>query len=292
MCAKKIHYENEITCRVCKTKFPTFRLLPSQSRNFERFDEFLDVPFYKESPDGTFSNFLYQRIYVCPECGFASEDDRHFKDVSDYVTPLKMDSSTLDLLREATETRKETLSRSDNMIAFPRSTGDALLSYDLAILSSSTIYESERRRMSGETFRMANYALRSARVARDAGMEDEAQHLMKRGFDYFGDARDADLKGSIRYRALYQLLAVGIATGNDRSSLEVLSSMRQMTQTDPSNDLVKYLKRAQNIWENRDLYLPPQAEEESPPPGSSENEPGNEVESANSEEEPQTEPTA
>ncbi|MHC4605559.1 MAG: DUF2225 domain-containing protein [Planctomycetota bacterium] len=258
---KEAFYKKKFTCLIDGQTFDVFRMYPSVRRDCERVDDYFDAPYYDPGPDGMFTNNLLMEVRACPECGFASIDDRHFKTDLTGITPVELDKGARELLNQTAEKRTELLRKAKDLYTSPRTHEDAVLAYKMAILTSTMIYKSDPRRQAVETVRLANYALRLARICDEMKNEGQREGWRRAALEYLTKSYESDVMGDIRHRSCYQLSALCIYFGNDSFASRIFEKMRRDKSADATRAFTKYLNRIKGIWEHRDLHHGPGVEE-------------------------------
>ncbi len=248
-------YKRTYRCLLDRGEFSAFRIYPSKTREHEKLDEFLDVPYFIESPDGVYGNVTMQEVYVCPTCGFASNDDGFFEGESQYEQTLELSSREITFLLTAREARLDVLARMTRMYECPRTLDDALISLELGVMCSQTLYEMETIRFSIETLRIANYSLKAARLCRENNRPGTELEWLFKALGWLNKALESGIKGLARFRMLYQLLALGIMVGENKLASTAYMRLSELAKEEEHPDLSRYVNRAKGVWgERRELY--------------------------------------
>jgi len=202
------------------TEFPAF-ILRARTQIVER--NIFDVLVYKEpTPGHDRCNYLLLAVRVCPDCFFASTSDAHF-------ICRRFDPSEQEVLEErfrhfvadAGDQRREiAAAATDNLFSPARTRRDALVAYELAIHSATTLYESSPTRFVVELARAGNYALKAAEIAREMDDRRRMTHYMNRAAELLQQAYAELPVGVCLFRTIYQAAAALLAVGQDRTAAQ------------------------------------------------------------------------
>jgi len=223
-----------------------------------------DIPRYIRSMGRSdYCNFHVLEVRVCPDCFFASSDDRQFRVLSGRVDETFNPSErVVNLLgRSAPRRRKIGSQAGQNLWTESRTVDEAILAYELAAMSARALYEAMPNAYVEELCRIASYHFKSAELVLSCKKDTEAhdRHLeqaleaLERGY--------LELEiGPNLFRAMYQIVALLVWFGRDAQSRRYLSRFRDLYRgkSDALSQrhrglLARYYQRAQSVYEDRDL---------------------------------------
>jgi len=221
-----------------------------------------DLPIYKHAaPKCDFVNFHLLAVSVCPQCFFATNEPSYFHDPSE--TRFKMhphSQQTRDALIGQTPERLRLASKiSRDFFTEKRTPADALISYELAIATSTVIHACNRYVLPIEQLRIANYHLRVVHLleldhADNSAIEvcaEKAIACLKQGFTV--------LEGGPLSKTTYQLVTLSIAMGEDKSAYAYLARLIELAKEPAANSddcaaLERYLSQGKAAWEDRERH--------------------------------------
>ena len=237
--------------------------------------DLFDVPVYhKAARDGDFVDYNLASITVCPDCFFATNDPNYFDDpdLGEAALPAganrnayRLDPATRG--KVATSAGLRSLTAHDRLgrepdasfFAHDRSVEAGLIAYELAIMSSRSLYEAAPVRRSVELLRLGNYELRIASILHGL-KRDEATVLSHRAAAAeWLERAFIDCKGVGMYKSAYQLVAIYCHLGQERKAFPFLGTLKEQTklsrrdQEDPAA-LERYVRRAEAVWADRDHH--------------------------------------
>jgi uncharacterized protein (DUF2225 family) len=248
--AKKIYYPKQYRCPFDGSEFTSYRLYPSARTKFERTDEIFDFPiFVNETGDENFVDFSLMEVKVCPTCYFASTDEEMFS--PRFAEGL--DRRTKEIMLNARPQREEIFKQAKNIFAVVRDIEDAIISYKLAILSSETLVSAYESFFAQELVRVGMYALKVSHLCKRSKPR-EYEKWMQTAFEGFKRASQLNLRGVLYYRTLYQLTALSVFFYEDSIAARSVETLMKLERSEGSKDVLKYLNRAKDIWQCRDLY--------------------------------------
>jgi len=229
---------------------------------------FFDIPQYGAPARGADAiNFHFLHIAVCPQCYFATNEPTYWSDP--HETKLQMHTfppATQAIVAGGTERRKALAAgASDRFFTVRRTLDDAIILHRLAIDSAITIYEANKYVLPIEVLRIANYYVRLAHLyelcddatAREQAAREAIDWLTK-GFLF--------LEGAALCKAIYQLVALNISTGDDRAAFQYITRINEIakeaaTTEEDKATIARYVPRLKSIWEDRDMhryFVPPE----------------------------------
>ena len=254
MPAKSAIYARKIKCKLDGTEFEMFNLYSSTRDQFQRVDELFDIPYYTNPKnDERFVNFLLLEVKVCPKCYFASNEPGHFITDSQWVKAVSWEPKTLTKLKEGAPPRRKIAGSSPTIAEEGRTLEEALTSYKLGIQVCTAMHASDPDHMAMEVMRAGNYALRAARLCTDAKRpEEERVNWLHIGLGYLRKSLEADVRGMVLYKSLYQLGSLGIYLGDDWAAGRAYQSMRKLSMTNPTHELNAYYSRLRRLWGDRE----------------------------------------
>jgi CheY-like chemotaxis protein len=223
---------------------------------------FFDVPVYLSANKGAdFVNYHLLNVMVCPQCFFASNNAEYFIHPGDEKhQPYAFKPVTRTAIVAAAEDRRKLAAGiSPEFFTEKRTPEDAVISYELALETSRTLWTAGKREFPVELIRMANYQLRIAHVREvmklpvPAGDDRYAAafELLKEAFQ--------TVEGANLYRTIYQLIAVAIYLGCNADAMRYMEHIRvlQREAKVPQEDvsaLQRYANRCRKAWEDRDMH--------------------------------------
>ncbi len=236
--------------------------------------DLFDLPIYRQggSAADDFVDYNLAGLSICTECYFATNDPNYFDDPDRGVSTVDERGASRAAYRIDPATRGKITQAAGHrgLVAFERTGGEpqlsffswnrshkeALIGYELAIATSRVLYEAAPVRRSLELLRLGNYELRRARLHEQ--MHAKPTRVLKHraaAGEWLAQAF-AKCKGVAMYKAAYQLTSINIHVGQDAVAFRFLQALREQTrlsmreQEDPVT-LDRYLRRAQNVWEDR-----------------------------------------
>jgi uncharacterized protein (DUF2225 family) len=245
-------FKKRVQCIWDNTAFEVFKLYPSAREKFERWDEFFDIPIYlNERNDPLFHNYLLMDVKVCPTCFFGSNDESYFTSPPAVAPDLRV----REVINQGKALRESMATQASNLFEeTKRDLEDAVISYRIGIFSSEGLYKVNPRRYAIEAIRKANYVLKVARLYEEVGDLEHREKWLRVGLSYFQQGLEADVKGVITYKTLYQCAALGVYFGQDVIASRAFDRLNRLPERETSKELLKYLNRIRRIWEERDSY--------------------------------------
>lgn len=253
---KSALFSKTYTCLFDSASFKGHKLYPSAREKYERVDEYFDMPIYV-SPvkDDQFCNYTLIEVKVCPQCLFASNDDRHFKTDDPYNVPMEAPDNILQAVTNTLAARKATAAAASNDLqSIGRSAADALVSYKLAISSSISLYHGDVKAFAVELPRIGKYGLKGAQICLENNLVEEREKWLQLSLEYFKKTLDAELWGALYYRSLYQLSALAIYFSQDIFASRAFEILRKEGLGAHSTTLSAYTNRLRKIWQDRDYH--------------------------------------
>lgn len=233
-------------------------------------NSFLDIPEYDATlPGYDRVNYQLLSIMVCPECLFASSHPGYFLDPSEHkerhITFSPESRSAIAADAAARRQLAQARHISSNFFNEHRSPTDAALAYELAIHCSEIIYEKNKYALGGELLRRGNYHLRLAQLQemRTPPAPDRIRKYLLAAIAPLRKA-EAVLDGAVRYKAIYQLMALAIMLNEDSAAsayLNRLADQEAAALGENKAHATQYLDRARTAWENRAAHRVPEAME-------------------------------
>lgn len=256
--ARGFFYSKQYTCLFCGAEFRGHRLYPTAREKIEKWNDFFDIPYYEAKDPAAFADFLCVEVKVCPGCAFASNDDGQFH-TERQDNSWKPEAGDREAMSKLMTDRKAIAIQGANLQSFPRDASDAIVAYKLGIHSATTLFNVSARRYAVETMRMGNYAHKAALLSQKAGQPERVTLWRKAAMEYFRHAFQAELKGAIHWRGVYQLGALAIHFGDDTTASRCFEYLRGLYDKEPDRDLHRYMERLRRIWQDRDLHRAPVA---------------------------------
>ncbi|MBN2711018.1 MAG: Crp/Fnr family transcriptional regulator [Planctomycetes bacterium] len=171
----------------CKEAFPLF-FLKKGAQVFGR-DEF-GITVYERGQNGYAPiDYTLQEVHVCPECCFATNSPENFlpganrSKTTGFFTIRK---SVKEMLAFGLDVRKAlvaTLPDQELLFSHERGVREAMVSYELALMTARTFYESDRAMFSSWGFRLIIYNLKLAQIQRRYRTVDTEKIYLGRAYD-------------------------------------------------------------------------------------------------------------
>jgi CheY-like chemotaxis protein len=255
-----------VQCPFHETPVPVNRYI-LRTGKIQTDTSFFDLPVYKSAVAGAqFVNFNLLCVAVCPRCLFATNNPAYFADPADRksIGP----GHTPGAIAAIAATTGQRLARAgelpEHFFDENRTVAGAMLAYELAIECGKTLFESNRAGMTLEMLRLGNYHMRLAALHEKA--KSDAAALWRNynaALEWLRQAFTV-LEGAALYKTIYQLVALSIALGNDRSAHQFVQKLAELQQTPIENRddraaLERYLARSQKAWEDRGVRRVPWA---------------------------------
>lgn len=176
-----------VSCRMCSEKHIPFWVL--QSRSMITKANIFEVPSYVEAmPGRDFCDYNLLRVIVCPNCFFASSYENDFEKETRKETQLQapFDKETIveKWMLNISKRKKLLESHLDGFFGEDRNVKQALLSYDLAIITNDAIFEieeakDEKRRDYNMARKSVFYQMFKAELLMTNNQPEAAQKLLK-----------------------------------------------------------------------------------------------------------------
>jgi CheY-like chemotaxis protein len=220
---------------------------------------FFDLPVYKSPMGGAdYVDYHLLGVAACPQCLFATNNPDHFMDPANRKarSPAHPAGTRRAIAQAAGERLRIVGDLPADFFTHRRSTTSAVLSYELAIASSKTLLERDRQAHSFELLRIGNYHLRLAYLhGKLKSGESSLRTHYAAAADWLREAFTL-LDGAPLYKSIYQLVALGLATGDDRGACQYLTRLSELERepVDATPDrpaLDRYLARCRRAWEDR-----------------------------------------
>ncbi len=240
--------------------------------------DIFDVPVYKDGGLGDFVDYNLAGIAICRECFFATSDANYFDDPNGSIGDNADDAAAKATYKIDHVTRQKITGTSghrglsahdrlgcdpdDDFFSWNRDLKQSLVAYEVAIQSSRTLYEAAPVRRSVELLRLGGYELRRAMLQEKLGVASERVMKHRAAAAAWLGKAFGEVKGGGMYKAAYQLVAINVHLGREAQAFQYLGALREQTrlsirdQEDPAS-LERYLRRAQNLWEDRDRHRSP-----------------------------------
>lgn len=227
---------------------------------------FFDVPVYTEATKGSvYVNYHLLAVAVCPTCFFASNNPDYFQQPGNRrATPHSFDPATVvAMMASAPDRQKHAAGLSRQFVSAQRPMADALVAYDLAILTSRQLHHCNPHAFAIELARVGNYYLRKAVL-----MEKQPGVTVEAVREVYGKAveslREAYvyLQGPAFYRNIYQLMAALIYLADDAGAYQYFSRFKELEQSPPAAPgeratMLRYSAQCQKAWEDREYHRAP-----------------------------------
>lgn len=249
MAEKQGVYQKSYLCLFDGATFVGYKLYPSAQTRLERADTLLDIPVYINDGQPGYVNYLLLEVKVCPKCFFASNDDQFFQTSSAFAKPLELDSDIVSVVNNQVKERREMGKNAPTLFSRERSPADAIVSYKLGIASSKAIYDVAPRQYGMEAARMANYALKAAKLL-EGQNEAEREMWLKLAMDFLQQASTGGLKGTLLAKTLYQQLALSLYLGEDSMASRTFEYLRKLQD----KAALAYVNRGRQLWEDREQF--------------------------------------
>lgn len=226
---------------------------------------FFDLPVYKSAVKGAdFIDYHLLGVAVCPRCLFASNNPQYFRDPENAKhDAIEHNAATRAAIPAATGARLElTGTLEPGFFTENRTLAGAIKSYELAIHCGHTLVSANRHALSLEFLRLGNYHLRLAHLHGLAGAGVAVKKAQfKAAYDWLAQGFTV-LSGAELFKSVYQLVALAIASGEDKSAYQYIARLGEI-ERDPATTkqdraaLDRYLSRCRRAWEDRaDHRLP------------------------------------
>lgn len=238
-------YARAWRCLFCGTSFEAYLMYASARAALEHLDDRLDSPWFDAS-----CNYLHLDVKVCPSCAFASNDPRQFDAGSDWTEPMKPGAAAARQIEATRPARTAMAARAPTLSSRERTAADALTAYRIAMQCAGILGKHQEGAAGVEAYRAANYAIRAARLCEEAGRHEERRTHLEVARGFLRKAAEGDLTGVALYRSLYQLGALAIVFGDDKTASFALESLRG--RTEEANELLAYRSRLKRLWEDRE----------------------------------------
>lgn len=249
MAEKQSVHQKSYICLFDGAAFVGYKLYPSAQARLERTDPLFDIPVYVDDGKPGYVNYLLLEVKVCPKCYFACNDDQYFQTSSAFAKPLELDSDVVAVVKQQEKERREIGRSAPTLFSRERSLADAVVAYKLGIASSKAIYDVAPRQYSVEAVRMANYALKAAKLL-EGHNAAERETWLRLAKELLEQASAADLKGGLLAKTLYQWLALSLHLGEDATASRVFESLRKLQD----RSALAYVNRGRQLWEDREQF--------------------------------------
>jgi CheY-like chemotaxis protein len=235
--------------------------------------DLFDLPVYKSPVGGAdYVDYHLLGVAVCPRCLFATNNPEHFIDPAN--RKVKSSAHPAGTKRAIAQTAGARLQLAGALPAdfftHRRGVTSAMLSYELALASSKTLVERDRQSHAFELLRLGNYHLRLANLHKKANAGEATLRTHYAAATEWLREAFTVLDGAPLYKAIYQLVALGLASGDDRGAYQYLTRLSELERepVDAVPDrpaLDRYLARCRRAWEDRADHRFPWTD--TPPPG-------------------------
>lgn len=196
-----------------------------------------DIPRYAKAVRGAdHCNFLLVEVRVCPDCFFATNEDRYYHMLTKRTgaglgfSPARKARVLME--RGAAKRGKQGKPLGEHVWNEERTPAEALAAYQLAILSSRTLYDSDPLSFVLELCRIAGYHLKSAEIALKL-IDDAARHD-----HHLGAALETLEKTYLElpnnpnlFRVLCQLVSLMVWFGRDADARRYLARFQSLKST-------------------------------------------------------------
>lgn len=222
--------------------------------------DYFDLTVYKAPArkEIDFIDFNLLAVMVCPSCWFATNDPGYLIDQADGAKRHVIAPGTRNAILEDQPNREQIAqAANETMFSEQRPIDQAIVAYRLAIESSLVIREQNRYGLPIESLRLANYHLRLRRLLQQTNhpqFEAECEPALKWLAEAFSTVEAPGL-----FKAAYQLVALSIRNGDDRTAFQYIARLKEMQQDSTLDKSIRdgaerYLYRCQSIWEDRDMH--------------------------------------
>lgn len=248
-------FSKAYTCLFDKTKFSAWKIYPSARDRYERGDELLDVPVYRNpGNDENFCNYTLIEVKVCPACAFASAHDSHFLTDDPYNQPMEIADEQMEAIQQGAPSRLALAKTAKELQGEKRTYDDAIIAFKLAVSSSMALVQSDRKRFAGELPAIANYALKTSQLCLEAGYAADRDRWLHLAHEYFKNTIECEVRGAAYYRSIYQLAAISVYLGEDLTASRCYEILTKESRAAHHASLTAYHNRVRKIWQDRDLY--------------------------------------
>jgi DNA-binding response OmpR family regulator len=228
---------------------------------------FFDLPVYKSAVKGAdYIDYHLLGVAVCPRCLFASNNPQYFTDPENAKhDPIDHNATTRAAIPAATGERLKLAGTLEpDFFTENRTLAGAIKSYELAVNCGKTLVNANRYALSLELLRLGNYHLRLAYLHGLAGAGIGVKSAQfKEARDWLSQAFTV-LSGAELFKATYQLVALAIASGDDKAAYQYITRLNEIerdpaTTKDDRAALDRYLSRCRRAWEDREEHRFPWA---------------------------------
>jgi DNA-binding response OmpR family regulator len=212
----------------------------------------LDIPTYAPVAGSDPIDFNRLAVIVCPHCFFASSYAGYFLDSAERKEKrFTFDAATRRALVIDADARRESAKGlSPDFFNEKRTPGDAMAAHLLAIRCSGILYAHNPHTLPSELLRSANYRLTMAQLIEATDAAAARQHRQS-AIEPLKQSVAA-MEGEGRCKALYQLVALGIALEDHAMAEQYLTQLadleaRALGPVKP--EIHPFLTRAHELWE-------------------------------------------
>jgi DNA-binding response OmpR family regulator len=225
-----------------------------------------DLPTYKPASGSDAIDFNRLAVIVCPHCFFASSYCGYFLDTAERKEKrITFDAATRNALVVDADARRESArSLSPEFFTEKRTVADALLANLLAIRCAEILYRHNPHTLPSELLRSGNYRLTMAQLIEETDAPAAQEH--RRASVESLKQAVAAMEGEGRYKALYQLVALGIALADfpmAEAHLTQLADLEARALGPAKPEIHPYLTKAHDLCE---AHLPKSTSPDAPIP--------------------------
>lgn len=249
-----------VTCYLCGQKDIPFRVL--DKRAMVASTNIFGIQEYREAHSGkTFCNYNLVKVAVCPTCYFASSSAKDFKRESllkrQIIAPFRK-VDIFDQWMAGTAQRKAMLgSTQEQFFSDKRNLHQALVSYDLAIITTEAILaveqqKQERARNYRISLKIIQYLLIKAELLMANGKAAEAQDILKQTMNRIGEYFPF-LQKEASIKAAYLRGMLGLYVEDARvvgETMQFLQNYKRNNNVLPGTDEATALKINLNKFSN------------------------------------------
>lgn len=245
---KKLRQFNQkiYRCLVCKTAINAVEPTADYDSKHMKKDAFWGIKYYEGAGD-EFVDYYLCEVKVCPTCHFSSEFNGHFVTTIATTRPIELDEDLIENLKTDSEERRK-LTEGKDIVTIPRTVELAVTSYEMAIETSRTIFETARNPYCEEAIRMASYLIKIATLKERAG--GKPMELIKEIADTISLALRYKPSPPALFRAYHISYCASLALSRADEAQKLADMLKATQKKKPDPEVAAALAKMRNASKN------------------------------------------
>ena len=249
-----------VQCFICNE--PRVKHYVLRSRSMITSPNIFGVPaFVKPSGNLQFCDYNLIQVSTCPKCGFSSNDLNFFKKQNSDEPPFNVEKIKESWTEKAKTLLEQALQSEQSYFSEERNANDAILSYDLAILSLNQLAEHEKdpQKKIDLLRKIASMLLFQAEVMMENQQRDKAENNLEEVVKTLEPVFQ-NMEGRVIIHTALLIFQIKIYSGDTQSAAQYMKFMDGYDaegKLDPNSEEAKELKasakKLKAVFDDREL---------------------------------------